>query len=132
MPDFKLWTAEASRVYLKAEDYPGAARAAIAEMHRQVGDLVVDENGIAQRGILLRHLVMPGLIDETRAILSWIAEEVSRDTYINLMDQYRPAGKVCAEKYPEINTRLRAGELREAYMIAEELGLNRLDQRRAG
>jgi len=131
MPDFKLWTAGASRVYLKAEDYPEAARAAISEMHRQVGDLVMDGNGIAQRGILLRHLVMPGLLEETRAILSWIAEEVSRETFINLMDQYRPAGRVSSEKYPEINTRLRFGEFGEARTIARELGLNRLDEREA-
>ena len=131
MPDFKLWTAESSRIYLKAEDYPEAARAAISEMHRQVGDLVMDGNGIAQRGILLRHLVMPGLLEETRAILSWIAEEVSRDTFINLMDQYRPAGKVSSEKYPEINTRPRFGEFSEARTIARELGLNRLDEREA-
>ena len=132
MPDFKLWTAESSRVYLKAEDYPEAARTAISEMHRQVGDLVTDGDGIAQRGILLRHLVMPGLLEETRAILSWIAEEVSRDTYINLMDQYRPAGKVCGERYRELNTRLRPGEFKEAKMFAREMGLNRLDEREAG
>ncbi len=129
MPDFKLWTAQSSRIYLKAEDYPEAARAAISEMHRQVGDLVMDGSGIAQRGILLRHLVMPGLLEETRAILSWIAEEVSRETFINLMDQYRPAGRVCAQKYPEINTCLRCGEFSEALTIARELGLNRLDER---
>jgi putative pyruvate formate lyase activating enzyme len=131
MPDFKLWSEEASRIYLKAEDYPEAARAAISEMHRQVGDLVTDREGIAQRGILLRHLVMPGMLDDTRAILRWIAEEVSRNTYINLMDQYRPAGKVSAEKYPELNTRLRFGEFSEARKVAGELGLNRLDERRA-
>ena len=129
MPDFKLWTTESSRLYLKAEDYPDAARAAISEMHCQVGDLVMDGNGIAQRGILLRHLVMPALLEETRAILSWIAEEVSRDTFINLMDQYRPAGRVCGEKYPEIDTRLRPGEFGEAQMMARDLGLHRLDER---
>ncbi|HVO36054.1 MAG TPA: hypothetical protein VMT21_10835, partial [Gemmatimonadales bacterium] len=84
MPDFKCWSREESRLYLMAEDYPDAARAAIAEMHRQVGPLVMDDDGVAVRGVLLRHLVMPGCLDETRAILDWIATELGRDTYVNL------------------------------------------------
>ena len=129
MPDFKYWSVERSRVYLKAEDYPEAARAALREMHRQVGDLVLDQRGIAQRGILLRHLVMPGQLDETRAILTWVAEELSSNTYVNLMDQYRPAGKVSRTRYAEINRPLTSAEYREAVEFAEELGL-RLDRRR--
>ncbi len=130
MPDFKYWTAEASRTYMKAENYPEAAKAAIKEMHRQVGDLTFDADGLAQRGLLIRHLVMPGSLDETRAILEWIATELGPNTYVNLMDQYYPAGKVSAVKYPEINRRLNPEEFRKAQHIAREAGLRRLDARR--
>ncbi len=130
MPDFKYWSAESSARYLKAEDYPVAARAAIKEMHRQVGSLTINDDGLATRGVLIRHLVMPGGLDETRAILGWIARELGTDTYINIMPQYRPAGRVCGEHYPEINRLPTSGELTEALEIALELGLTRLDQRR--
>lgn len=129
MPDFKYWTADASRTYMKAEDYPGAARAAIKEMHRQVGELVTDEEGLARRGMIVRHLVMPGGLDETRSILQWIADELGPETYVNLMDQYYPAGKVNGESYPEINRHLHTEEFQKARRIAEDLGL-RLDIRR--
>jgi putative pyruvate formate lyase activating enzyme len=129
MPDFKLWSPELSRDYLKAEDYPEAARSAIAEMHRQVGFLKIDADGLATRGVLIRHLVMPGCLDDTRAILEWIAGELGTDTYINLMDQYRPAGRVCAERYPEIDRALLSAEFRKAHEIAAGLGLLRLDER---
>jgi putative pyruvate formate lyase activating enzyme len=131
MPDFKYWSSERSRTYLKAEDYPEAARSAIKEMHRQVGPLVLDTDGLAKRGLLIRHLVMPGCLDETRAILEWIASELGADTYVNLMDQYYPAGKVSPTQYAEINRRLTNREFEEAKAIARELGLRRLDQRRA-
>ncbi|GBD32310.1 hypothetical protein HRbin33_01274 [bacterium HR33] len=130
MPDFKYWSPERSKVYLKAEDYPEAARAAIKEMHRQVGPLILDADGLAKRGLLIRHLVMPGCLDETRAILEWIATELGPDTYVNLMDQYYPAGKVSAAQYPEINRRLTSREFEEAKAIARDLGLKRLDERR--
>jgi len=130
MPDFKFWSPELSQKYLKAGDYPEAARAALKEMHRQVGPLKIDADGLAQRGVLLRHLVMPGHLDDTRAILEWIASELGTDTYINLMDQYRPAGRVCAEQYPEINRRLTSAEFQQAVKIALELGLTRLDERK--
>jgi putative pyruvate formate lyase activating enzyme len=129
MPDFKYWSAERSRRYLKAEDYPEAARAAIREMHRQVGTLSLDDRGLARRGVLLRHLVMPGQMDETRAILEWIASELGPETYVNLMDQYRPAGKVGRERYAEIDRRVTTDELRQARRLAVDLGL-RLDDRR--
>jgi putative pyruvate formate lyase activating enzyme len=87
----------------------------------QVGPLVVDREGLAKRGLIVRHLVMPGALDETRAILEWIA--------VNLMDQYYPAGKVSAEQYPEINRRLGSREFAKARAIARELGLRRLDMR---
>jgi putative pyruvate formate lyase activating enzyme len=131
MPDFKYWSAERSRTYLMAEDYPEAARAALKEMHRQVGDLVIDANGLARRGILLRHLVMPGQLDETRQILEWIAAELSPSTYVNLMDQYRPAGKVGHGHFKEINRPLSSDEFREAHRMAHEAGLTRLDERSA-
>jgi putative pyruvate formate lyase activating enzyme len=130
MPDFKLWSASASRTYLKAEDYPEAARAAISEMHRQVGPLVIDADGLARRGLLIRHLLMPGMLDETRAVLEWIADRLGPGTYVNLMDQFYPAGKVAEDAYPEINRRLEATELEQARAIARELGLGRLDERR--
>ena len=129
MPDFKYWSADRSRTYMKAENYPEAARAAITEMHRQVGPLILDAEGLARRGLLIRHLVMPGFLDETRAILEWIARELGPDTYVNLMDQYYPAGKVTATSYTEINRRLTRDEFREAHSIARELGLRRLDER---
>ncbi|MBI3050539.1 MAG: radical SAM protein [Acidobacteria bacterium] len=130
MPDFKYWSREASRRYLKADDYPDAARAAIKAMHEQVGPLVFDEEGLARRGLLIRHLVMPGALDETRQILEWIARELGPDTYVNLMDQYYPAGKVNAATFPEINRRLTSAEFRQAQQIAADLGLQRLDRRR--
>jgi putative pyruvate formate lyase activating enzyme len=130
MPDFKYWSAERSRTYLKAENYPEAARTAIEAMHRQVGALLVADDGLARRGLIIRHLVMPGALDETRAILQWIADRLGRDTYVNLMDQYYPAGKVSAAQYPELNRRLTSRELVEARAMARELGLRRLDVRR--
>jgi putative pyruvate formate lyase activating enzyme len=129
MPDFKFWGADKSRMYLKAEDYPDVARAAIGEMHRQVGDLVVDADGLARRGVLLRHLVMPGELDETHAILEWVARELGPGTYVNLMGQYMPAGAVDGRRYPELSRRLSADEFRQAREIAGDLGLRRLDER---
>ena len=128
MPDFKLWNERRSRAWLKAADYPEVARAAIGEMHRQVGDLVIGADGLARRGLLIRHLVMPGCLDETRAILEWIAGELGPNTYVNLMDQYRPSGKVNRERHPELSQRLAPGEYRAALGIAEGLRL-RLDRR---
>ena len=129
MPDFKLWSDEASKTYLKAENYPDAARSIVEEMHRQVGPLRFDDEGLATHGLLIRHLVMPGMLDETRAILGWIASELGPDTYVNLMDQYYPAGEVTAERYGDINRRLEPAEFTEAQRIARDLGLRRLDER---
>lgn len=129
MPDFKLWNAETARRYLKAPNYPEAARRAVKEMHRQVGPLVFDEHGLALRGVLIRHLVMPGLADETREILKWIAEELGPDTYVNLMDQYSPAGKIGRSDFPEIDRRLTSKEYEAALETAYAVGLRRLDHR---
>jgi putative pyruvate formate lyase activating enzyme len=130
MPDFKLWNNESSRKYLKAADYPETARKVIAAMHQQTGALLVDENGLALRGVLLRHLLMPGLIEETTRILKWVAEELTRDAYVNVMDQYFPAWKVSdASPYREINRPVNANEFATAVKKAREAGLWRLDKR---
>jgi putative pyruvate formate lyase activating enzyme len=128
MPDLKTLSPATAKWLLKAEDYPRAATAAIREMHRQVGDLEIDPRGLARRGLLVRHLVLPGKLDETRAVLEWIARELGPDTYVNLMDQYRPAWKVRGGVYPEIDRRPSGRELRQAFRMAEEVGLRRLDR----
>ncbi len=130
MPDFKLWDAEHCRKYLVASDYADAARAVIAAMHAQVGDLKVDENGLALRGVLVRHLVMPGLLDDTREIVHWIAENLSRDTSVNVMDQYYPAHKAETEpRFAEINRGISADEFCGTLELARGAGLWRFDTR---
>jgi putative pyruvate formate lyase activating enzyme len=128
MPDFKFWDSALSLRYLKAKDYAEAASRAIKEMHRQVGPLKFDQRGLARRGVLVRHLVMPGFLDETRRILHFLAEEIGPGTYVNAMAQYYPAGKVNAEKYEEINRPVTTKEYEAAVQIARDLGL-RLDER---
>jgi putative pyruvate formate lyase activating enzyme len=129
MPDFKLWTSEAARRYLKRADYPDVARGTIVEMNHQVGDLVLDEFGMARRGLILRHLVMPGLLEETEAILRFVAEELGTGTYVNLMAQYYVSGKVGRNgDYEEIARGIHREEYEEALVLARELGL-RLDPR---
>jgi putative pyruvate formate lyase activating enzyme len=129
MPDLKLFDTQLSKRYLKAHDYPEVAQAAVREMHRQVGILQVDSSGLARRGVLIRHLVMPGLPEETRTILEWIARELHPDTYVNVMPQYRPGGKVAGDRYPEIDRPLGGKDYREALASAQEAGLTRLDPR---
>jgi putative pyruvate formate lyase activating enzyme len=114
---------------LKAKDYGEAAGGVIKEMHRQVGHLKFDEQGLAKRGVLVRHLVMPGLLAETRQVLKFLADEIGPGLYINIMDQYRPAGKVGAKKYDEINRTVTRSEYEEAVRLARRAGF-RLDQRR--
>ena len=130
MPDFKFWDPQLSLRYLKARDYPEVARRVIKEMHRQVGDLKFDEHGLAKRGLLVRHLVMPGEVAGTEEILRWLATEVSKDTYVNIMAQYHPAGRVSEGEFPEINRRITSEEFNRALEIAHEVGLWRLDERR--
>jgi len=127
MPDFKFWDPEMARKYLKASDYPERAREALKEMHRQVGDLILDEKGIALRGIILRHLVMPGGVAGTREIMRFIAREISPNTYVNIMDQYRPCGN--AYKYPPLDRGITHDEYEEALKAAREEGITRLDRR---
>jgi putative pyruvate formate lyase activating enzyme len=129
MPDFKLWDEEKSREYLAATNYPQVARQVIEEMHRQVGELKVDEDGLALRGVLVRHLVMPGRADDTRQIVTWLAS-LSKDTYVNLMDQYYPAWKAKTNpRFHEINRRVTKPEMIQAEQMARESGLWRLDDR---
>ena len=131
MPDFKFWDPEMARRYLKAADYPETARQAIKEMHRQVGPLVFDKAGVARRGLLLRHLVMPSDVCGTGEIMRWIARELGKDTYVNVMAQYRPEGKVGRTAYPEINRCLTHEEFQRAIESARGAGLFRLDGRSA-
>ena len=132
MPDFKLWNPPSCAKYLRAGDYPVRAREAIKAMHDQAGVLHVDEHGLALRGVLVRHLVMPGLLADTRSILHWLANALSADTYLNLMDQYHPAHKVQTEaQFSEINRRLDRSEFRQALADAAAAGLWRLDSRRS-
>jgi len=133
MPDFKVWEPATARRYLGAADYPEVARAAILEMHRQVGPLVVGPDGLARGGVLVRHLVMPGLGAETAAILRWLAAEVSRDTYVNLMAQYRPAHRVGLpgpggrRRFSEIDRRPSSVEVDAARAAGRAAGLHRFD-----
>ncbi len=129
MPDFKYASPVLAKRYLKAEDYPAVARRAISEMHRQVGPLCFDRDGIARRGLLVRHLVMPGAWEDAVEILRFLAEDVSRDTYVNLMDQYRPAGAVLEGKYPELCSGRLTRERDELEAIGRSFGLWRFDHR---
>jgi putative pyruvate formate lyase activating enzyme len=129
MPDFKIWDPRMARKYVMAEDYPRIAREAVREMHRQVGVLKLDEHRLARRGVLVRHLVMPGEIAGTRPIMRYLAEEVSPDTYVNLMAQYRPAGKVRPGAFDEVNRPITREEFNQALESAMEAGLHRFDGR---
>jgi putative pyruvate formate lyase activating enzyme len=125
MPDMKYGDETLARRYSKVPDYVRVSRAAVREMHRQVGDLVLDEDGVARRGLLVRHLVLPGGLADTEAVLGFLAEHVSRRTYLNLMDQYHPCHRV--EEFPELNRRLTVAEYEAALTAAARQGLTRLD-----
>ncbi len=131
MPDFKFWDPATAKRLVLAENYAEHAQEAIRAMHRQVGDLVVDEDGLALRGVLVRHLVMPNALAGTREIMHFLADELSPDTYVNVMDQYSPAGQVVErpQQYNDIDRGVSREELVEAVRIAEEEGLYRLDAR---
>ncbi len=131
MPDFKMWSREHSHRYLKAPDYAEAARAAIVEMQRQVGDLTFDEQGLAKRGLLVRHLVMPEGVADTREIMRFLVREVSPHVYVNIMDQYHPDARVYHDRYSEINRPVYEQEYREALRTAEQEGVYRFDYRRS-
>ncbi len=125
MPDFKYSDPTIALKYSKATNYPESAKAAIREMHAQVGDLKTDERGIAIRGLLVRHLVLPGNAAGTKEVVRFIAEEISRDTYINIMNQYHPCYK--ASEHPSLDRRITADEYDAAVNMARDAGLRRMD-----
>ncbi|HZY03768.1 MAG TPA: radical SAM protein [Anaeromyxobacteraceae bacterium] len=125
MPDAKYGDSAVARRLSRVRDYVEVNRAALEEMHRQVGDLVLDEEGLAQRGLLVRHLVLPGGLAGTEAVMRFLAEEISPRTWVNLMGQYRPCYR--ADEVPEVARRPTAAELREALSAARQAGLRRLD-----
>ncbi|MCU0241085.1 MAG: radical SAM protein [Vicinamibacteria bacterium] len=132
MPDFKYWRARTAARLSQARDYPEHARAAITEMQRQVGPLRLGLDGLARRGLLVRHLLMPGQLNESQAIFEWLARECSPDTYVNIMGQYRPAYRVRhpqdgPARYAEIARRPTEHELAAAYAAAQKAGLHRFD-----
>ncbi|NLN18306.1 MAG: radical SAM protein [Firmicutes bacterium] len=124
MPDFKFANEEDAQRFCGTKHYPTVAKTALREMHRQVGDLITDSRGIARRGLIVRHLVMPGALDQTREIMRFIARELSGDTYVNVMGQYRPAHR--ALEHPQLRRPLRRSEFLEAISIARQEGLRRL------
>ncbi len=126
MPDFKFWDPRTSDITCGAPDYPDAARKAIVEMHRQVGDLVMDASGLARRGLLIRHLVMPGGLSETLEIMKFIATKVSADTYVNVMAQYHPSGDIGSMK--SLRRQITPQEHAKALQYALEAGLTRIDK----
>ena len=127
MPDLKFMDGEVAEKFCRAGDYPEKAKAAIREMHRQVGDLMLNSQGIAERGLLVRHLVLPGELAGTREAMRFLAREISRNTYVNIMAQYRPCGQ--ALEHPPLNRRITAAEYEEALRMAHEEGIRRLDER---
>ena len=129
MPDFKYWDTSLSKKYLIAKNYPDAARQVIKEMYRQVGDLVFDETGLAKRGVLVRHLVMPDAVEDAKQIMRYLAREISPHTYVNVMSQYRPAGKVSTKKYPEIDRKITPREVETTVSVAKAEGLYRFNTR---
>ena len=125
MPDFKFADEEVAAKLCKASDYPRVVMEAIKEMHKQVGDLVIDNRGIAEKGLIVRHLIMPNGLAGTRKVMQFLAQNISSHTYVNIMDQYHPCG--LAHKYPEINRSISIGEFEDALQIAREEGICRLD-----
>lgn len=135
MPDFKFWEADTAARLCKARDYPEVTRGVIREMHRQVGDLVFSPNGLAKSGLLVRHLVMPGQVEEGREILSFL-HSLSPDTYVNIMEQYRPTFKVGSgeqrartgfTKYEDIDRPVNDTEMEQLREHARRLGLWRIE-----
>jgi putative pyruvate formate lyase activating enzyme len=129
MPDMKYADEENARRYSKIPTYPQVNQAAVREMYRQVGDLELDEDGLAVRGLLIRHLVLPNGLAGTQQVVEFLAKEISPHTYLNLMDQYRPA--YCARQYPELSRPITRQEYQEAVAMALRAGLHRLDERRS-
>jgi len=127
MPDMKYASSQVARHYSKIPHYAEINRAAVCEMHRQVGDLMIDERGLATRGLLVRHLVLPNGVAGSVEIFQFLASEISPNTYINIMTQYRPAFN--ASQFPKISRRPNQREFHAAYEAAREAGLHRLEER---
>ncbi|WP_319548878.1 radical SAM protein [Desulfogranum marinum] len=127
MPDFKFWEIATSNRWAKAPDYPQRARESLRSMHQQVGDLQINDQGLATSGLLVRHLLMPGKEQETEEILAFIANQISRNTYVNIMDQYHPCGDTT--HFPELQHTITTKHYHQALAAAHALGLHRLDQR---
>jgi putative pyruvate formate lyase activating enzyme len=125
MPDFKFWSADFAEKVCDARDYPEAARNALIEMHRQTGDLEIGPDGLARRGLLIRHLVMPRGLAGTRRVLEFVAERISKDSYVNVMPQYRPCGR--ADTVEGLNARPSRAEYEAALDAARAVRLRRLD-----
>ncbi|MCS7205080.1 MAG: radical SAM protein [Leptospiraceae bacterium] len=128
MPDFKFWDSFLAKRYTKSEDYPDVAKEAIKEMYRQVGDFEQDEYGIAKKGLIVRHLVMPGMVEDSKKILEFLSS-ISKKIYLNIMSQYRPSNKVIQkpDQYKEINRRITIHEYRQVVEYAHALGFEIID-----
>ncbi len=126
MPDLKFTDPETALKLADAADYPDVARDAIREMHRQVGDLVTDGKGVAQRGLLVRHLVLPHDLAGSDEAFRFLAEEISTNTYLNVMAQYRPCFRAVGE--PGIGDHLAQTDYLRALELARKHGLRRLDR----
>ena len=126
MPDMKYGDSSVARQYSKVRNYVEANRTAVKEMHRQVGDLVLDESGLARSGLLIRHLVLPENLADTEKVLDFIAQEISPRTYLNLMDQYHPCYR--ADEYPPLDRPLKMEEYRAAVAMAGRHRLHRPDR----
>ncbi len=127
MPDFKFWSADIAELTCRAPDYPEMARRALMEMHRQVGDLRID-NGLAEQGLLVRHLVLPDGMAGTAEVMRFIAEKVSSSTYVNVMAQYRPCGE--AYQTEGLDRAVSRTEFETALMETRHAGITRIDKRR--
>lgn len=130
MPDAKIMSSEQADRLCQAPDYPEVARDAISEMHRQVGDLEINDRGIATQGLLVRHLVMPNELAGTKEWMEFLAG-LSTETYVNIMGQYHPCGRVAGhrQEFPDLHRPVSSDEMKQAYKYAKEAGINRLDQR---
>ena len=128
MPDFKFWDPKVAEEFCEAPDYPEVARGALKEMHRQVGDLVIDGQGIAQKGLLIRHLVLPEGLAGTGQAMRFLAKEISPNSYVNIMTQYRPCGR--ASEVHALRRTITQEEYQEAIQAAHKEGITRLDERK--
>jgi putative pyruvate formate lyase activating enzyme len=128
MPDFKFWDAHIADASCSAPDYPDVARKALVEMYRQVGDLAIDPEGIAQKGLLIRHLVLPDGLAGTREIMRFIVKKVSANSYVNMMPQYRPCGR--AYEIPQLSKSISDDDFKQAMTAAREEGVKRFDRAR--